>query len=181
MVISPISPGKNARLRQNHCCFFAQNLHNKTATLATRSPSHLSVQLDHFPKIPLSLQGASVRKIQNPPFMNCPVFFALPPRLPFSPVVSGLIFSQLCHLYCVGAILCSFVALLQHVIDDTVQVFREKLSRQWRMNRLLRHCLERLARKTYCYSKSLQMIKYSLLLFVHRDFIECIKIQRCQV
>ena len=45
-----------------------------------------------------------------------------------------------------------------------------------RMNRLLRHYLARFARKTYCYSKSLQMIKYSLLLFMHRDFIERIKI-----
>ena len=43
-----------------------------------------------------------------------------------------------------------------------------------RINRLLRHYLARFARKTYCYSKSLQMIKYSLLLFMHRDFIECI-------
>ena len=45
-----------------------------------------------------------------------------------------------------------------------------------RMNKLLRYYLERLARKTYCYSKSLQMIKYQLLLFIYRDFIECIKI-----
>ena len=45
-----------------------------------------------------------------------------------------------------------------------------------RMNRLLRHYLARFARKTYCYSKSLQMINYSLLLFMHRDFIEYIKI-----
>ena len=45
-----------------------------------------------------------------------------------------------------------------------------------RMNRLLRHYLARVARKTYCYSKNLQMIKYSLLLFMHRDFIGCMKI-----
>ena len=41
-----------------------------------------------------------------------------------------------------------------------------------RMDRLLRDYLARLARKTYCYSKSLQMIKYSISLFMHRDFIE---------
>ena len=45
-----------------------------------------------------------------------------------------------------------------------------------RMNSLLRHYLARFARKTYCFSKSLQMIKYSLLLFMRRDFIEYIKI-----
>ena len=43
-----------------------------------------------------------------------------------------------------------------------------------RTNRLIRHYLARFARKTYCYSKSLQMIKYSLLLFMHRDSIRCI-------
>ncbi len=45
-----------------------------------------------------------------------------------------------------------------------------------RMNRLLRHYLARFARKTYCYSKSLQMIKYSLLLFMHRELIEYMKV-----
>ncbi len=45
-----------------------------------------------------------------------------------------------------------------------------------RMNRLMRYYLARFARKTYCYSKSLQMIKYSLLLFMHRDFVEHMKI-----
>ena len=45
-----------------------------------------------------------------------------------------------------------------------------------RMNRLLRYYLARFARKTYCYSKSLKMIKHSLLLFMHRDCIECMKI-----
>ena len=45
-----------------------------------------------------------------------------------------------------------------------------------RMNRLLRHYLARFARKTYCYSKNLQMIKYSLLLFMHKDLIEYMKI-----
>ena len=44
------------------------------------------------------------------------------------------------------------------------------------MNGLLRHYLARFARKTYCYSKNLQMIKYSLLLFMHRDFVGCMKI-----
>ena len=45
-----------------------------------------------------------------------------------------------------------------------------------RMNRLLRHYLAGFARKTYCFSKSLQMIKYSLLLFIHRDLINGIKV-----
>ena len=45
-----------------------------------------------------------------------------------------------------------------------------------RMNRLLRYYLARLARKTYCYSKSLQMIKFSLLLFMHREFVQCMKV-----
>ena len=45
-----------------------------------------------------------------------------------------------------------------------------------RINRLLRRYLARLARKTYCYSKSLQMIKYSLLLFMHSELIEYMKI-----
>ena len=44
------------------------------------------------------------------------------------------------------------------------------------MNRLLRHYLARFARKTYCYSKKLQMIRYSLLLFRRSDFIICMKI-----
>ena len=44
-----------------------------------------------------------------------------------------------------------------------------------RMNRLIRHYLARFARKTYCYSKSLQMIKYSLLLFIHRHSIQYIQ------
>ena len=39
------------------------------------------------------------------------------------------------------------------------------------INRLLRHYLARLARKTYCYSKSLQMIKFYLLLFMHRESV----------
>ena len=45
-----------------------------------------------------------------------------------------------------------------------------------RMNRLLRHYLARLARKTYCYSKSLQMIKFSLLLFMHRESVRCMNV-----
>ena len=45
-----------------------------------------------------------------------------------------------------------------------------------RMNRLFRHYIARVGRETYCYSKNLQKIKYSLLLFMHRDFIEHIKI-----
>ena len=45
-----------------------------------------------------------------------------------------------------------------------------------RMNRLLRHYLARFARKTYCYSKSLQMIKFSLLLFMHRESVQCMKV-----
>ena len=38
-----------------------------------------------------------------------------------------------------------------------------------RMNRLLRHYLARFARKTYCWSRSLNMIDNSLLLFLYRD------------
>ena len=41
-----------------------------------------------------SRQGAPVRRIQNTPLMNCRVSRALPPRVPFSPIVYGLIFSQ---------------------------------------------------------------------------------------
>ena len=41
-----------------------------------------------------SRQGAPVRKIQNTPLINCRVSRALPPRVPFSPIVYGLIFSQ---------------------------------------------------------------------------------------
>ena len=37
-----------------------------------------------------------------------------------------------------------------------------------RMNRLLRHYLARFSRKTYCWSKSLEMIDNSVLLFMHR-------------
>ena len=44
------------------------------------------------------------------------------------------------------------------------------------MNCLLHYYLARFVRKTYCYSKSLQMIKFSVLLFMHRDFIEHMKI-----
>jgi IS1 family transposase len=38
-----------------------------------------------------------------------------------------------------------------------------------RMNRLLRHYLARFARKTYCWSKSLEMIENSVLLFMNRS------------
>ena len=41
-----------------------------------------------------SRQGAPVRKIQNTPLINCRVSRALPPRVPFSPIVYGLIFSH---------------------------------------------------------------------------------------
>ena len=32
------------------------------------------------------------------------------------------------------------------------------------------------ARKTYCYSKNLQMLKFSLLMFIHSEIIEHMKI-----
>ena len=38
-----------------------------------------------------SRQGAPVRKIQNTPLINCRVSRALPPRVPFSPIVFALI------------------------------------------------------------------------------------------
>ena len=41
-----------------------------------------------------SRQGAPVRKIQNTPLINCRVSRALPPRVPFSPIVFALIFSH---------------------------------------------------------------------------------------
>ena len=41
-----------------------------------------------------SRQGAPVRSIQNTPLINCRVSRALPPRVPFSPMVCGLIFSH---------------------------------------------------------------------------------------
>ena len=44
-----------------------------------------------------------------------------------------------------------------------------------RMNRLLRHYLARFARKTYCWSKSLDMIKNSVLLFMHRKSLYSIR------
>ena len=44
-----------------------------------------------------------------------------------------------------------------------------------RMNRLLRHYLARFNRKTFCYSKSLDMISDSVLLFLHRDSISSIR------
>jgi insertion element IS1 protein InsB len=37
-----------------------------------------------------------------------------------------------------------------------------------RTNRLLRHYLARFARKTYCWSKSLEMIENSVLLFMNK-------------
>ena len=43
-----------------------------------------------------------------------------------------------------------------------------------RMNRLLRHYLARFNRKTFCYSKSLNMIFDSVLLFLYRDSISSI-------
>ena len=42
------------------------------------------------------------------------------------------------------------------------------------MNRLLRHYLARFARKTYCWSKSLDMIDNSVILFLHRNSITSI-------
>ena len=39
-------------------------------------------------------QGAPVRRIQNTPLINCLVSRAFPPRVPFSPMVYGLIFSH---------------------------------------------------------------------------------------
>ena len=40
-----------------------------------------------------------------------------------------------------------------------------------RMNRILRHYLARFARKTYCWSKTLNMIDNSVILFLYRDLI----------
>ena len=40
-----------------------------------------------------------------------------------------------------------------------------------RMNRILRHYLARFARKTYCWSKTLNMIDNSVILFLYRDSI----------
>ena len=37
------------------------------------------------------------------------------------------------------------------------------------MNNLLRHFLARLHRQTHCYSKSFEMVAYTLLLFTHKD------------
>ena len=45
-----------------------------------------------------------------------------------------------------------------------------------RMNRLLRHYLARFARKTYCWSKSLNMIDNSVILFLYRNSITSINI-----
>ena len=45
-----------------------------------------------------------------------------------------------------------------------------------RMNRLLRNYLARFARKTYCWSKSLDMIKNSVILFMHRKSLYSIRI-----
>ena len=39
-----------------------------------------------------------------------------------------------------------------------------------RMNRLLRHYLARFTRKTYCWSKNINVIIHSVFLFLHRDF-----------
>ena len=43
-----------------------------------------------------------------------------------------------------------------------------------RMNRLLRHYLARFACKTYCWSKSFNMIISSVFLFLHLDFFPSI-------
>ena len=43
-----------------------------------------------------------------------------------------------------------------------------------RMNRLLRHYLSRFARKTYCWSKSFNMIISYVFLFLYRDFFSSI-------
>ena len=40
-----------------------------------------------------------------------------------------------------------------------------------RMNCTLRHYLARFARKTYCWSKTLNMIDNSVILFLYRDLI----------
>ena len=41
-----------------------------------------------------SRHGAPVRRIQNTPLINCRVSRAFPPRVPFSPIVYGRIFSH---------------------------------------------------------------------------------------
>ena len=68
----------------------------------------------HF-SMPVCCRKVSPRrpvcKIQNTQFINCRVFFAFPPRVTFSPIVCGLIFSQAMSLICVGATLCSFFPL----------------------------------------------------------------------
>lgn len=43
-----------------------------------------------------------------------------------------------------------------------------------RTNRRLRHYLARLTRRTYCVSKSLDMLDASLTLFTYRNFLLCI-------
>lgn len=57
-----------------------------------------------------SRQGAPVRKIQNTPLINCRVSRALPPRVPFSPMVYGLIFSHALSL--ISCRCCSFPIFL---------------------------------------------------------------------
>ncbi len=76
-----------------------------------------------------SRQGAPVRRIQNTPLINRRVSRALPPRVPFSPMVYGLILSHALSLMscrrCSPAIFLSSLpssGLLYHTfIDDTIQ------------------------------------------------------------
>ena len=42
-----------------------------------------------------------------------------------------------------------------------------------RTNRRLRHYLARLTRRTYCFSKSAEMLEASLTLFVYKDILLC--------
>ena len=58
-------------------------------------PAEPAVYIFQFPYVSgKSRQGAPVRSIQNTPLINCRVSRALPPRVPFSPMVCGLIFSH---------------------------------------------------------------------------------------
>ena len=73
-----------------------------------------------------SRQGAPVRKTQKTSLMNYHVFFAFPPRVPFSPIVCSLIFSQALSLIsyqCNSLFILGFpyfLFLLYHVLLTTL-------------------------------------------------------------
>ena len=115
---------------------------SSTSAVKIFSQIFLSLQLQnrrwtffHFPySAGRSLHGAPVRKIQNTPFINCRVFLAFPPRVPFSPIVWGFIFSQAlslisCRCNCLffSAYLYFFISIISYhivlyyiLIDDTL-------------------------------------------------------------